>query len=238
MTFVVGVLAASLLGSVHCAAMCGAFTCLYRRPLTGGEREGAWRAHAAYNGGRLVSYLVLGAFAGMLGSRVNELAHISGVAKPAAVLAGVLMILWAASTIGASLGVRVPLTLAPEWARRLLGQGLIAARDLGAVTRAGLIGMLTTLLPCGWLYTFVVVAGSTGSAIGGAVVMLAFWAGTVPTMSLVAAGADRLLGPFQKRLPLLSAVVVLALGFLSLAGKLHAPSVNSHSHTAPVHASR
>ena len=236
MTFVFGVLAASLLGSVHCAAMCGAFTCLYRRPLIAGE--GAWRAHAAYNGGRLVSYLTLGALAGMLGSRVNELARISGVAKPAAALAGVLMILWAASTIGASLGVRVPLTLAPEWARRLLGQGLIAARDLGAVTRAGLIGMLTTLLPCGWLYTFVVVAGSTGSAIGGAAVMLAFWAGTVPTMSLVAAGADRLLGPFQKRLPLVSAVVVLALGFLSLAGKLHAPTMNSHSHTAPVHVSR
>ena len=236
MTFVVGVLAASLLGSVHCAAMCGAFTCLYRRPLSDGQ--GAWRAHAAYNGGRLVSYLLLGVLAGVLGSRVNELAHISGVARPAAALAGILMILWAASTIGASLGVRNRLTLAPEWARRLLGQGLIAARDLGAVTRAGLIGLLTTLLPCGWLYTFVVVAGSTGSAIGGAAVMLAFWAGTVPTMSLVAAGADRLLGPFQKRLPLVSAMVVLALGFLSLAGKLHAPSVTSHSHAAPVHVSR
>jgi uncharacterized protein len=233
-TLVVGVLVASLLGSVHCAAMCGAFTCLYRRPVT----EGAWRAHAAYNGGRLVSYLTLGALAGMLGSRVNELSPVAGIARPAAVLAGLLMMLWAASTIGASLGARVPVTLAPEWARRLLGQGLLAARDLGATTRAGLIGMLTTLLPCGWLYTFVVVAGGTGSALGGASVMLVFWAGTVPTMSLVAAGADRLLGPFQKRLPLVSAVVVLALGFLSLAGKLHSPAMSSHAHMAPVHVSR
>ncbi|HTJ24464.1 MAG TPA: sulfite exporter TauE/SafE family protein [Gemmatimonadaceae bacterium] len=234
MTLVVGVLVASLLGSVHCAAMCGAFTCLYRRPVT----EGAWRAHAAYNGGRLVSYLTLGALAGMLGSRVNELSPVAGIARPAAVLAGLLMMLWAASTIGASLGARVPVTLAPEWARRLLGQGLLAARDLGATTRAGLIGMLTTLLPCGWLYTFVVVAGGTGSALGGASVMLVFWAGTVPTMSLVAAGADRLLGPFQKRLPLVSAVVVLALGFLSLAGKLHSPAMSNHAHMAPVHVSR
>jgi len=233
-TLVVGVLVASLLGSVHCAAMCGAFTCLYRRPVT----EGAWRAHAAYNGGRLVSYLTLGALAGMLGSRVNELSPVAGIARPAAVLAGLLMMLWAASTIGASLGARVPVTLAPEWARRLLGQGLLAARDLGATTRAGLIGMLTTLLPCGWLYTFVVVAGGTGSALGGASVMLVFWAGTVPTMSLVAAGADRLLGPFQKRLPLVSAVVVLALGFLSLAGKLHSPAMSSHAYMAPVHVSR
>jgi sulfite exporter TauE/SafE len=233
-TLVVGVLVASLLGSVHCAAMCGAFTCLYRRPVT----EGAWRAHAAYNGGRLVSYLTLGALAGMLGSRVNELSPVAGIARPAAVLAGLLMMLWAASTIGGSLGARVPVTLAPEWARRLLGQGLLAARDLGATTRAGLIGMLTTLLPCGWLYTFVVVAGGTGSSLGGASVMLVFWAGTVPTMSLVAAGADRLLGPFQKRLPLVSAVVVLALGFLSLAGKLHSPAMSSHAYMAPVHVSR
>jgi hypothetical protein len=35
-----------------------------------------------------------------------------------------------------------------------------------------------------------------------------------------------------------SAVVVLALGFLSLAGKLHAPAVNGHTHMAPVHVSR
>ena len=234
MTLVAGILVASLLGSVHCAAMCGAFTCLYRPAAP----AGAWRAHAAYNAGRLVSYVTLGALAGALGSRVNELARIPGVAMPAAALAGVLMILWAAGTIAATLGVRVPVMLAPQWAHRVLGQALLAARELSAPARAGLLGLLTTLLPCGWLYTFVVVAGGTGSVVMGVVVMMAFWAGTVPMMTCVAAGAGRLLGPLQRRLPLVSAALVLALGVFSLAGKLRAPAAIDHAHTSMLHVGR
>ena len=234
MTLVAAILLASLLGSVHCAAMCGAFACLYR-PAT---PNGAWRAHAAYNAGRLVSYTTLGALAGALGSRVNELAHVPGVAMPAAALAGILMILWAAGAIAATLGIRVPVTLAPQWARRVLGQTLLAALEFSAPARAGLLGMLTTLLPCGWLYTFVVVAGGTGSVLAGVVVMTAFWAGTVPMMASVAIGAARLLGPMQRRLPVVSAAVVLALGFLALAGKLHAPVAMNHAHAGMVRVGR
>ena len=234
MTFVAGVLFASLLGSVHCAAMCGAFTCLYRPA----SPQRAWRGHAAYNGGRLVSYVTLGAVAGALGGRVNQLARVPGVVMPAAALAGMLMILWAAGTIAATFGVRFPVTLAPQWARRVLGQALLAARDFGAPARAGMLGLLTTLLPCGWLYTFVVVAGSTGGALPGAAVMVAFWAGTVPMMAGVATAAGRLLGPMQRRMPLVSALVVLALGFLSLAGKLHAPIGIEHAHAMMVHVGR
>lgn len=234
MTFVAGVLFASLLGSVHCAAMCGAFTCLYRPA----SPQRAWRGHAAYNAGRLVSYVALGAVAGTLGGRVNQLARVSGVVMPAAALAGILMILWAAGTIAATFGVRLPVTLAPQWARRVLGRALLAARDFSAPARAGMLGLLTTLLPCGWLYTFVVVAGSTGGALPGAAVMVAFWAGTVPMMAGVATAAGRLLGPMQRRMPLVSALVVLALGFLSLAGKLHAPIGIEHAHAMMVHVGR
>ena len=55
MTFALAVLVASLLGSVHCAAMCGAFTCLYA-PAGSTWRESR-NAHAAYNVGRLAAEL-------------------------------------------------------------------------------------------------------------------------------------------------------------------------------------
>lgn len=234
MTLVAGVLLASLLGSVHCAAMCGAFTCLYRPA----SPQRAWRVHAAYNAGRLVSYLTLGTLAGTLGSRVNELGHGSSIRFPAAAFAGILMILWAAGTIAATLGVRVPVTFAPQWAQRLLGHALLAARDATPSARAALLGLLTTLLPCGWLYTFVIVAGSTGGPVAGALVMVAFWAGTVPMMAGIATAASRLLGPVHKRLPLVSAAIVLALGFLSLAGKLQAPIMGEHAHPSMIHVGR
>jgi sulfite exporter TauE/SafE len=216
-TLALGVLVASLLGSVHCAAMCGAFTCLYTQP----GRSAHLSSQAAYNVGRLISYVVLGALAGTFGARLDVAGQGVGIANLAAVVAGLLMIAWAAGVFAAEAGLRVPLTLAPDWAKRLLGRALIASRHRSTTTRALLVGLLTTLLPCGWLYTFVVVAAGTGSPMRGALVMAAFWAGTVPMLVAVGAGAARLLGPLARRMPLVSAGLVFALGALSVAGKLH-----------------
>lgn len=235
MTLVLGVLVASVLGSVHCAAMCGAFTCLYAAPGSAARVS----SQIAYNAGRLVSYVVLGMAAGALGARIDATGASAGPARPAAIVAGMLMIAWAVGVFAASLGVRVPMTLAPEWARRLLGNVLVAARDRSERTRALLMGLVTTLLPCGWLYTFVVVAGGTGSIAHGALVMIAFWLGTVPMLLAVGWSASRLLRPFARRLPLVSAAVVLALGVLSIAGKLRMPDEHmSHMHAGMPHAGR
>lgn len=225
MTLVVGVLVASLLGSVHCAAMCGAFTCLSARPGGGAQAS----SHVAYNVGRLMSYVTLGIVAGALGARVDLVGARGGMTHLATSVAGILMMIWAAGMFAVELGVRVPMTLAPAWAKRLLGSALVASRDRSARTRALLVGLLTTLLPCGWLYTFVIVAGGTGSAARGAIVMAAFWAGTVPMLVTVGAGAARLLGPFSRRLPLVSAALVLVLGVLSIVGKTRAPAA-AHEH--------
>ena len=228
MTLLAGILLASLLGSVHCAGMCGPFTCLYAGPSA---RPSRLRAHAAYNLGRLVSYIVLGTIAGSIGARVDDLGRFAGVAHLAALIAGCLMIAWAAATIGATLGVRVSISLAPEWARRALGGVLASASRQSPEIRGLLVGVLTTLLPCGWLYTFVVVAGSTGSALAGATVMTVFWVGTVPMLLAIGAGATRVLGPLGRRLPVVSASVVLVLGLFTIAGKLRAPGTMSHMAT-------
>ena len=45
-------LVASLLGSAHCAGMCGGFVCFYSGGT--GATRATLRAHAPYNGGRLV----------------------------------------------------------------------------------------------------------------------------------------------------------------------------------------
>jgi uncharacterized protein len=224
-TLLAGILLASLLGSIHCAGMCGPFTCLYAGPRGDASRLGA---HVAYNGGRLVSYILLGAVAGSIGARVDDLGRFAGVAHLAALVAGCLMIAWAAATIGATLGIRAPFSLAPEWARRTLGGVLVSAGRQPAEVRALLVGLLTTLLPCGWLYTFVIVAGSTGTALAGASVMAVFWIGTVPMLLAIGVGAGRLLGPLARRLPVVGATFVLVIGLLTIAGKLHPPAAMSH----------
>jgi uncharacterized protein len=229
-TLVAGVLLASLVGSIHCAAMCGGFVCSYAgsRPARG---FADLPAHLAYNGGRLISYLALGLGAGAIGARIDDLGRLAGLGRGAAVLAGTLMVGWALATIGAALGVRIPGTLAPAWLQRWLGSVLLAMRDEPPIARAAFTGLLTTLLPCGWLYTFVVTAGGTGSAIAGAGTMLAFWIGTVPVLLAVGFGAKRLLGPLARRLPLAAATLVLVLGLLSIAGRVHPPAMHTGAAT-------
>ena len=84
MTLLFGVLVASLVGSVHCAAMCGAFVCLYARGSIAARASG----HVAYNAGRLVSYVALGLVAGALGARVDRLGALVDVQRAAAIVAG------------------------------------------------------------------------------------------------------------------------------------------------------
>jgi uncharacterized protein len=242
MTLLLGVLVASLVGSIHCAAMCGGFVCVYAGASRARGLDGLG-AHLAYNGGRLVSYVGLGILAGAIGARVDDLGRFAGLNRSAAVLAGILMVAWALGILAASAGVRVPGTLAPEWAKRRLGGALLAVRDRPPVARAAVTGLLTTLLPCGWLYTFVVTAGGTGSALDGAGVMAAFWLGTVPVLIGLGLGAQRLLGPVARRLPLASAALVLVLGLLSIAGRVHPPGMHMTMHSpatvpAPVRAGR
>lgn len=232
MTFVAAVLIASLLGSVHCAAMCGAFVCSYAaQPRT--TRGG--RVHAAYHAGRLASYTLLGAIAGAIGGDADRIGALAGVSRGAAILGGSLMVLWAGSNIAATLGMRA-LVSWPEWMMRALGGVLARVPAQSAVARAGATGLLTTLLPCGWLYAFVATSAGTGSAVTGAATMGLFWIGTVPMLLAVGLGAQRLFGAFGRRLPVVSAVVVLTMGLLSIAGKMQAPGEATASHTEMRHA--
>jgi uncharacterized protein len=229
-TLLLGVLVASLIGSVHCAAMCGSFVCLYAGVGVRRQGGGGTAAHVAYHIGRLMSYVTLGLAAGALGARANSVGALAGIERGAAIAAGSLMVAWAASIIARSFGVRVGGVGAPEWAKRRFGAALIALRDQPPTVRAGATGLLTTLLPCGWLYTFVATAGGTGNAISGAVVMLTFWAGTVPMLLGVGLGVQRIGRPIARHLPVASAALVLVMGALSIAGRLRplGPLGNAH----------
>lgn len=215
MTLLLAVLGASLVGSPHCAGMCGPFVCFYAAGP--GTSRGA---HAAYNAGRLVSYLLLGALAGVLGARLDAAGELAGISRGAAIVSGALMVAWGASQIAAVYGLRTGVSLAPLPLKQALGGMLKRLQGRPAVVRAGATGLLTTLLPCGWLYAFVATAAGTGSVATGIMVMAAFWLGTLPALVAVGAGVQRLAGPFARRLPVVSAAALVVLGLLSISGRL------------------
>lgn len=234
MSLVVAVLLASLLGSVHCAAMCGGFVCFYS--AAGLERGGGGRAgflpHAAYNVGRLATYAALGALAGAIGARLDRVAALAGMSRAAAILAGALMVAWGALRLAAQFGARLPRVPTILLLQERVGRGMAAAARWSPVARAAAIGLLSAFLPCGWLYMFVVTAGGTGSAAWGALVMTVFWAGTLPMLLAIGVGIQRAAGPLQRRLPALSAALVVLIGLLAIGGRLRAGTAMASSHAS------
>ena len=227
------ILVSSLLGSPHCAAMCGGFACFYAgEPGSGRHRL----ALLAYNGGRLASYAFLGAVAGSLGAGVNTAGRMAGAARPAAVMAGILMAGWGTVTILRATGVRFPRLSLVGPVRRLLSGAVQGMQRRPPVVRGAALGLLTTLLPCGWLYVFVATAGGTASPWRGALVMAAFWLGTVPMLTGLGLAVQRLSGPFRRRLPVVTAAVLVVIGLLTAAGRLGAgfgtsePDPRVHDH--------
>lgn len=220
------VFVAALLGSAHCAGMCGAFACV----ASGGDasaRRDAWRSSAAYNIGRLISYASLGALAGAAGAGLDRAGALVGLMRPAAMAAGAMLILWGTAMLLAAFGVRVPALAVPPALASRIARGVRAVQSRPPVVRGLGLGVLTAALPCGWLYAFVATSAAAGSAPAGAFVMSAFWAGTVPVMAAVGLGIQRLLGPARRRLPAVTAVVLVVLGVLTVAGRFVPPSAAS-----------
>jgi uncharacterized protein len=101
----------------------------------------------------------------------------------------------------------------------LWSRGLVQLRGKRAASRAWRIGVLTGLLPCGWLWAFVVSAAGTASPWTGAAVMAVFWLGTVPAMTGVLVFAGPLFDRLRQRLPVITACVLIVLGVATLAAR-------------------
>jgi sulfite exporter TauE/SafE len=233
MDAVVGIFLASLAGSPHCAAMCGPL--LAFAAAGGGTSSPSSRSALAlgYHGGRLMSYVTLGALAGTLGAGVERVGVVAGVSRLAAIVAGSLMVLWGVDTLLAWQGVRSRLH-APPAMQRAVGRVTRRVADMPGASRATIIGLATALLPCGWLYVFIAAAGATGSPVNAIFVMFVFWTGTLPVMATVGVGLQRLAGPLRRSLPLVTAVVVVVIGLLTIAGRMQPAAAGSatltHAH--------
>lgn len=193
------VLAASVVGSGHCVAMCGG--------IVASSVGGQARPMMGYHLGRLLGYLALGALAGMAGQAVFGSPLIAGASWVSAVLmAGIFV----------HLGVRVWRGGAPHLFALPAPVSRLLYRH--ARGRPWTLGLFTALLPCGWLHGFVLAAVATRSAFGGALLLLLFWAGTLPALvsvSLITRRAVPALSP--RRMPRLSGALLISAGLLSLA---------------------
>lgn len=215
LTLAIAVLFASFLGSLHCVGMCGPFA------IWATHGGAARTSITAYHFGRLTTYLSAGLVAGILGSMVQVGGEIAGYQSLAAKIAGGLLIFF---------GIAKLLTLLP-WFRGnpsevkpsavagLLQRLKPIIGDRGPLARAYFAGLLTTWLPCGWLYLFVLIAAGTGQVAHAVVVMAAFWLGSLPALTALALGARQLIPRFQSSLPIIAGVLLIMTGLYTATGR-------------------
>lgn len=216
------VLIASLLGSLHCAGMCGPFLSVATRK--GGPSGSRLGTPLAYHLGRLTTYAILGAIAGGLGQLLDLAGALAGLARASALVAGVMMVTW---------GVRglVPrpallsIGTAPKSSGGWLSKVLLLLQGQRPLRRGFVLGLATTLIPCGWLHAFVVTAAATGGVVSGLLVMGAFWLGTVPMLCGVSWGLERLSARLGSRVRALSACLVACAGVALIVLRLGAPDL-------------
>ena len=184
--------AALMLGiaaSGHCLVMCGGISAALGL-ATAKRADGRSRMSllVAYQAGRMVSYSIAGALLGsVLGIIVSWLdfdAVRQGLRalSAAALAAAALVAFGALRDPGARVGRLVWPRLAP------LGKRFL---PVTSVSRALGFGMVWGWMPCGFVYTVIVIAALEHDALRSAATMLAFGAGTSPAMIAVALGAQR-----------------------------------------------
>ncbi|MGD9599997.1 MAG: sulfite exporter TauE/SafE family protein [Steroidobacteraceae bacterium] len=212
--------AAWLLGlaaSGHCILMCGGITAALG--IATAKREDGrpqWRLLAGYQAGRIASYALAGlVIGGTLGALIDWL-DIAAVRRALRILAGCALLLGALVAFGSvrdpgnGLGRRLWLRLAP------LGRRLLPVNTL---PRALGFGMVWGWMPCGLVYTMLMIAALQLDAANSAATMAVFGLGTAPAMFAAAAGAQRFAGfaahPAGRRV---AGSVLLASAALTFAG--------------------
>ena len=205
-----------LVSSLHCVQMCGPIVLAFSLPL---NRSDALRAHLQYNAGRILTYAFLGALAGAAGGAIGMLGRLAGLASGARLFAGAAMIVAGILMIGLlpSNGL-VTIQKRGITARfsKLIGRRLLAPQ--GKFT----LGLALGFLPCGLVYAALLKAVDSGTAIAGALTMLAFGLGTA--IALLSLGAASSFVRFPRWSNRLAAVSMLLAGaVLVWRGLLAAP---------------
>ena len=212
--------AALLLGlaaSAHCVVMCGGIaSALGLATARDARGRQQWPLLLGYQLGRVFSYslaglLLGGVFGGLLSLLDSEvLRRALRVLGAAVFVFAALVAFGAVRDTGAGLGQRLWQRVAPQ-ARRLL--------PVNSVPRALAFGMVWGWMPCGFVYTVLMIATLQFSALGGALTMAAFGLGTLPAMLATAFGAQRFVSLARRRgARQVAGILLLLSAMLTLAG--------------------
>ncbi|MBO1348979.1 MAG: sulfite exporter TauE/SafE family protein [Hormoscilla sp. GUM202] len=222
----------------HCAGMCGPLTVAFSLSQQKQASAKKWQAfyfHAMLNLGRIISYAMVGAAIGAVGSVLIAGGALAGVdssmRRGFAIVTGLMLIWFGLVQIKPGFLPRLPILhplLQGNWHDRLNAAMMKLSVDAHWWTQIAL-GMVWGLIPCGFLYAAQIKAAETGSIVMGAATMLAFGLGTFPMMLTVGVSTSKLSAWRRSQLYRLGGWLTLIIGLLTL---LRTGAMHHHMHHA------
>tara|TARA_Y100000310_G_scaffold335369_1_gene417246 strand:- start:1411 stop:3159 length:1749 start_codon:yes stop_codon:yes gene_type:complete len=182
--------------------------------ITGWQK---FKPHVSFNIGRIISYTLLGGAIGALGSMIAITPMMTGIIT---ILASLLMIIMGLQLLGifpwlSSVQLKMPKFIA----HRIYGSS--EKKNSAGMVSSFLFGGATFFLPCGFTQALQLYVLGSGNFMTGALTMLAFSLGTLPSLAGIGAFTSFVKkGDWQKRFMTFSAVLVIILGLWNVPNGL------------------
>lgn len=175
-------------GFGHCIGMCGPIAVSVS--LSGG-RQKQLLPHLYYNGGRILTYVLLGGVMGFFGSFTRFAITIIMIQKGVLLVTGLMVTVMGLAMVGLIPKIRIFSATGGPVGTISRGFKYLSNQSSSAAYLP--IGMLLGLLPCGPIYTALVAAARLGmeakspisGTVTGMVALLCFGLGTAPALLLV-----------------------------------------------------
>lgn len=199
--------AVGLLTGFHCISMCGGFVISYTtKNAQAGKKNHT--SHLMYGVGKTLSYTIIGAIFGLVGSIIAFTPQMRGIAG---ILAGLFLVLFGLKMLNIFPVLRKIHIKPPKVLNRFLGK---KSKEDSSPLMIGLLNGL--MIACGPLQAIYIMAAGTGSALEGAKLLLVFGLGTLPAMIGFGYFASFISTKATHKILKTSGVIVIILGFLML----------------------
>ena len=200
--FVVG-----LLTGFHCVSMCGGFVVSYTAKDAQEGRK-SHKSHLMYSVGKLISYTVIGAAFGLLGSIITFTPLMRGVAGA---IAGLFLVVFGLNMLNIFPWLRKVRIRTPAFISKFVGT---ESQKHSSPLMIGLLNGL--MLACGPLQAIYIMAAGTGSWLEGAKLLFIFALGTLPVMLGFGFIASMISSKATHKILKASGVIVIVLGLIMM----------------------
>ncbi len=196
-----------LLTGFHCVSMCGGFVVSYTAKHAQ-EGTKSHKSHLMYGFGKIVSYTIIGAAFGLIGSIIAFTPTMRGFVG---ILAGLFLILFGLKMLNIIPILRKIQFRTPSFLARFVG------KESQKQSSPLIIGLLNGLMiACGPLQAIYIMAAGTGSALEGAKILFVFALGTLPVMLGFGYLTSFVSSKLTHKILKASGVVVIVLGLFML----------------------